>query len=124
MQVIVLAVFLISIVLCIVSGIKALLVAGCDQIYPISDDLICTESLQNLRGFLSTFAVKHSLTPLEDTCSGDDHLLTCKLIQQDIMESTVLTSVFSILGSLLSLQLIIDSALLHEQARVRRELNT
>mmetsp|Transcript_60675 Transcript_60675/g.130267 ORF Transcript_60675/g.130267 Transcript_60675/m.130267 type:complete len:1039 (-) Transcript_60675:95-3211(-) len=123
MQIVVLVVFLLSIVLCILAGIKALLVAGCDEIYPINDALICTESLQNLRSFLSTFAVERSLEPLDDTCSGDAHLLACKLIQNDMVESSVLTTVFSLLGALFSFQLVIDSALLHEQAVVRRELN-
>jgi len=122
MQVLVLAIFIVSILLCILAGIKAFVLTGCQDVYILSDSTICGETLLNLRGFLGNFFVTDPLQSVVDACHTDS-LLTCKLIQEKMMISTVLTTVFSLLGTILMLQLIIESAILHEQARFRRMAN-
>mmetsp|Transcript_38433 Transcript_38433/g.96456 ORF Transcript_38433/g.96456 Transcript_38433/m.96456 type:complete len:676 (+) Transcript_38433:201-2228(+) len=119
MQIIVLVIFLASIALCILAGVKAFILAGCDQIYVLGDLTICSETLGNLKGFMDSFFVSDATAPLTATCD-EDHLLTCGLIKKKMSTSTILTTVFSLLATLFSLQLIIDSAVLHEQARWRR----
>jgi len=119
MQIIVLVIFMASIALCIISAVKALILAGCDQVYILADDTICSETLATLRSWLSTFTVNHAEQPLTVVCEADG-LLTCGLIKNKMMTSTILTTVFSLVSTILSLQLILDSAVLHEQARWRR----
>mmetsp|Transcript_71778 Transcript_71778/g.185141 ORF Transcript_71778/g.185141 Transcript_71778/m.185141 type:complete len:1100 (-) Transcript_71778:193-3492(-) len=119
MQVIVLAIFIVSILLCILGAIKAFVLSGCEDVYILSDSTICGESLLTLRSFLGNFFVTDPLASIQEACQQDS-LLTCNLIQKKMMVSTILTTVFSILGTVLTLQMIIDSAILHEQARFRR----
>uniref|UniRef100_A0A7S1LCV0 Uncharacterized protein n=1 Tax=Alexandrium catenella TaxID=2925 RepID=A0A7S1LCV0_ALECA len=121
-QVIALTVFIASIVICILAGVKAFLSSGCAQIYVINDAVICKEALVSLRDFLSTFVVQGALTPLEDSCTSND-LLACQLIARKMANSTALTTVFSLLAALLTMQMIFDSAINHEQARWRRIIN-
>lgn len=118
-QAIALSVFIVSTVLCAFAGVQAFLVAGCADVYIINDDLICQEAMASLTNFLSSFWVEEALVPLKDSC---DHfkLLTCQLIRRKMVNSTVLTTIFSLLAALLTFQMIIDSAILHEQARWRR----
>jgi len=119
MQVIVLIMFIISIVLCILAGVKAFITAGCSQIYLLKHESTCSDTLSSVQGFLNTFFVVDALENLSDVCVGVN-LLTCELITSNIASSTILTSVFSFVGSVVSLQMIIESAVLHEQARYRR----
>mmetsp|Transcript_123817 Transcript_123817/g.361512 ORF Transcript_123817/g.361512 Transcript_123817/m.361512 type:complete len:1048 (+) Transcript_123817:69-3212(+) len=118
-QVIALVVFVISIALCILAGVKVFITAGCAQIYVINDETICKEALVSIRDFLSTFVVSSALTPLEDSCVSND-LLACELISRKMATSSALTTVFSLLSAVLTLQLTFDSAISHEQARWRR----
>lgn len=117
MQIIVLLIFTASVALCIIAGVKALLMAGCQEIYVLSDNLICTETLNNLRSWLGSFVLGDM--PLEQVCQ-DKRLLTCNIIQSKMVASTILTTACSLVATLLSLQMIIDSAVLHERARWRR----
>eukprot|EP00932_Pfiesteria_piscicida_P020792 SRR837773.7598.p1 GENE.SRR837773.7598~~SRR837773.7598.p1 ORF type:complete len:894 (+),score=175.09 SRR837773.7598:220-2682(+) len=117
LQIIVLLVLTASIVLCIMAGVKALILAGCQEVYVLTDDVICSETLGNLRSWLGSFEVDGRA--LDQVCV-DNRLLTCDLIQQKMVTSTILTTAFSLVATVLSLQLIVDSAILHEQARWRR----
>jgi len=118
-QVIVLILFILSILLCAVAGIKAFLLAGCTQMYILGDEDVCREELGNVRRFLSSFFIRDAMEPLYGAC-GDNNLLTCQLITHKMIASGVLTTVFSVLGTLFGLQLVVNSAILHEQARWRR----
>eukprot|EP00411_Alexandrium_monilatum_P045075 CAMPEP_0175466500 /NCGR_PEP_ID=MMETSP0095-20121207/70837_1 /TAXON_ID=311494 /ORGANISM="Alexandrium monilatum, Strain CCMP3105" /LENGTH=81 /DNA_ID=CAMNT_0016767845 /DNA_START=42 /DNA_END=287 /DNA_ORIENTATION=- len=60
-----------------------------------------------------------SVEPLEDAC-GHEALLTCRVIQERMVSSTVFSAVFAILGAMLSVQLLLDSAMLHERACLGR----
>lgn len=115
-QILVLVFFFVSVGLCAVAGIKAFIVAGCAQVYILGDDAVCREQLANLRQFMSTFFISEALEPLEGAC-GENKLLTCQLIQVKLAVSGALTAVCSVIAVLLSLHLVVDSAVLHERAR-------
>jgi len=123
MQLLILIIFIISLVLCIFAGVKAFLLSGCAQIYMLGDSTICLETLQTLRDWLSEFRVDSVGEALDDVCDSHN-LLTCQLISQRMAQSTVLTTVFSFLAVILSMQLLIESACLHERAKWMRQLNT
>jgi len=122
MQVLILIIFIISLVLCIMAGVKAFLLSGCAQIYMLGDPTVCHETLQTLRSWLANFNVGGE-DALEVVC-GNESLLTCQLISERMAQSTVLTTVFSFLAVILSMQLLIESACLHERAKWMRQLNT
>jgi len=122
MQVIVLVIFIVSIVLCILAGIKAFITSGCSQIYILSDPTVCMNTIDTLRSFLSRFFVAEAVEELDNVCPNNS-LLTCQLISAKMKSSMILTTVFSMLATLLSLQMLIESGILHEQARYRRLLN-
>jgi len=121
-QVIVLLMFIISIVLTILAGVKAFITAGCAQIYLLVDADTCTATMSELQSFISTFFVLDSSEALADICPNAN-LLACEMITSNMTSSTLLTTIFSFVGSIVSLQMIIESAVLHEQARYRRLYN-
>mmetsp|Transcript_97086 Transcript_97086/g.274669 ORF Transcript_97086/g.274669 Transcript_97086/m.274669 type:complete len:1158 (+) Transcript_97086:91-3564(+) len=127
LEVVVLVIFAVSIVLGILGGVKVFVVQGCNEFYVLHDNVICTETLVNLRNFLGTFMLDSSMRPVQDIeieeACGAYRLLTCDMIVDQMRTSTILTTAFSFLATLISLQLIIDSAVLHEQATFRRLAN-
>jgi len=123
MQVLVLVTFIIAIVLCIVAGVKAFLLAGCAQIYVLEDPGVCTTTLKLLRSFLGALSIggDQLITEQDFSAACDNHsLLTCEMITAKMSQSTLLCTVFSFLASIFSLQMLFDSATLHEQAIFRR----
>jgi len=122
MQIIVLLMFVISIVLCVLAGIKAFITAGCSQVYLLGDSTVCSAMLATLQNFLSTFFVQDAVEALDDICPANN-LLTCQLITENMQSSTILTTIFGFLGTLLTMQILVESAVLHEQARYRRMFN-
>eukprot|EP00418_Pyrodinium_bahamense_P099081 CAMPEP_0179047084 /NCGR_PEP_ID=MMETSP0796-20121207/19017_1 /TAXON_ID=73915 /ORGANISM="Pyrodinium bahamense, Strain pbaha01" /LENGTH=997 /DNA_ID=CAMNT_0020743523 /DNA_START=81 /DNA_END=3074 /DNA_ORIENTATION=+ len=122
MQVIALVIFVVSIVLCLLAGIKAFISAGCAEIYILGDNTVCTASLQTLKSFVGTFFVADALELLNGICYEHD-LMACTLITAKMKTSAILTTVFSFLATILSLQIVIESAVMHEQARYRRLMN-
>ncbi|CAE7884810.1 TY2B-C [Symbiodinium microadriaticum] len=61
MQVIVLVTFLIAVVMAIFAGVKAMIVAGCGQVYVLEDPDVCESALTTLRTFLTKLDVGHIL---------------------------------------------------------------
>jgi len=122
MQVLILIIFVISLLLCIMAGVKAFILTGCAQIYMLGDSTVCLETLSTLREWLSGFSVGGSVEL--DTICNSESLLTCQLISQRMAQSTMLTTVFSFLAVILNMQLLIESACLHERAKWMRQLNT
>jgi len=55
MEIIVLVIFVIAIVLCIVSGVRAFISMGCSLIYILGDPVVCTGMLNQVRLFLLSF---------------------------------------------------------------------
>mmetsp|Transcript_32146 Transcript_32146/g.84904 ORF Transcript_32146/g.84904 Transcript_32146/m.84904 type:complete len:1034 (+) Transcript_32146:79-3180(+) len=122
MQVVVLVVFLVAVALCVLAGVKAFVLTGCSQVYMLNDATICTSTMNMLRNFLGTFFVSDAVEALENVCPTNN-LMTCQLINAKMKSSVIMTTVFSLLGALFSLQMLIESAVLHEQARYRRMYN-
>lgn len=118
-EVVCLLIFVISLVLCILAGVKTFMLAGCSQVYLLKDGQICFETVKVLRNFQETFYVSDPTRPLEDVC-GFNSLLTCDLISSQFKQATMFTTVFSFLAALFSFQMIIESACLHTRARYRR----
>jgi len=118
-QVVCLLLFVISLLICILAGVNAFLVAGCSQVYMLADPKVCGQTLGFLKAFLDTFHVNLPTEMLEGVCN-DNQLLTCQLIEAKMKKAMVYTTVFSFLAALLSFQMLIESALLHERARWRR----
>lgn len=123
LQIIVLVLFLVSIVLCILAGVKAFIVAGCGSIYILGDHAVCSDALGTLKVFLGTFFVGSPDEVLSETCSTHT-LMTCKMIVEKMKASTMLTTVFSFLAAVMSFQLLIESGCLHERAKYRRMAKT
>jgi len=117
-QVIVLAMFIVGILLCMLNGINLFLDSSCLEIYMLSQSDMCLSVLNSVKGFISTFTVD-PLIPLEQTCDKKS-LLMCQLIGEKMNTSMVYTSIFSFASAILQYQLVIESAILHERARMRR----
>merc|ERR1719420_2588602 len=48
-EVVCLLIFVISLVLCIFAGLKSFMIAGCSQVYLLSDDTVCQQTVSVLR---------------------------------------------------------------------------
>ncbi|CAE7210619.1 unnamed protein product [Symbiodinium natans] len=124
MQVIVLVTFLIAVVMAIFAGVKAMIVAGCGQVYVLEDTDVCESALTTLRTFLTKLNVGNSTIYSDEDIHGvcdENLLLTCEMVTAKFTKSTIATTVFSFLASIFSLQMLFDAATLHEQAVWRRK---
>lgn len=117
-QVIILVLFLVSLLICILAGVQAFLGAGCSKIYLLGDNQVCTAVLGIFQIFLKTFGF---FEPLEETCFHRE-LLTCKIIRDTTTHQAIVAIVGGLLASVLSFQMLIDSATKHERARCIRAL--
>jgi hypothetical protein len=116
MEVIVLLLFIVSLVLCLLAGIQAFLAAGCGQIYILGDFGICSSAMDMLGTFLSSFRVGDSES--RDACMAQE-LMTCQVIGSRMQTSAIYTVVGSMLASVFSFQMIIETGVLYEKARWR-----
>merc|ERR1711874_803160 len=99
MQLIVLVIFVISIVLCVLIGVKAFISVGCSGIYILGDVDICTGSMIMMRSFVETFWTDPAIL-LEEMC-GQKKLMTCRLINQELGNSTINTVLCSTVSAVL-----------------------
>jgi hypothetical protein len=113
MEVVVLLIFVVAIVLCIVAGVKAFVSAGCSAVYILGDGTICSGSLEMIQQFLGTFSAH------PDRCE-EHQLVTCGIIGEKLQHATMLTIVGSMFSAVLTFQMIIETAIMHERARWRR----
>lgn len=120
MEVVCLIIFAVSILLCILAGVKVFLANGCSQIYVLGDPTICGQTMSNLRQFLDTFLGGIATVDLPDVCTNEK-LLTCNMISKEMKLSGIMTTIFSFLAALISTQFLIESAMLHSRAVKRRE---
>jgi len=118
LQVIVLVLFIVAIVLCMLAGVKEFLNMACEEIYMLNEADMCYNVLTSVKGFITTFTVD-PMIPLDATCDAKK-LLLCNLIGEKMKNSVILTVVFSFLSALFQYQLIVESAVLHERAVMRR----
>jgi hypothetical protein len=118
LQVIVLVLFVVAIVLCMLAGVKEFMNMACEEIYMLNEADMCYNVLTSVKGFITTFTVD-PMIPLDATCDAKK-LLLCNLIGEKMKNSMMLTTVFSFLSALFQYQLIVESAVLHERAVMRR----
>jgi len=116
LQVVILLMFIFSILLVIVSGVQALLSAGCGEIYLLGDPSICNNTLGLVRKFLTTF-----MPGISDPCS-DSKLVTCQYIGSELTTILLMTVGGSMVAAILSFQLLVESARMHEMERWKRML--
>jgi len=119
-QVIVLVIFIVAIVLCMLNGVKVFLTSSCVQIYMLDQDDMCQNVINSVKGFISTFTVDAAI-PLEETCNKKS-LLMCELIASKMQTSMIYTTIFSFASAIFQYQLVIESAVLHERAAMRRKM--
>jgi hypothetical protein len=114
-EIFVLLMFIIAIVLTLVSGIKAFMGAGCSSIYFLGDNTLCQGIMGMVKGWLETFW-GGAASSLGGACQSES-LLTCSLIQEKLGQAMMFTTLGSLLAAVLTFQLIVNTAQLHEQAR-------
>jgi len=114
LEILVLVAFLLSLVMAILAGIKIFVHVGCAKVYILGDDTICSEMMVALGKWLESFLAKDVTTPL-DVCEKRN-LLVCELIGNALLKSCIFTVVGGLLGAFFNFQLIIETAILHEQA--------
>jgi hypothetical protein len=113
-ELVILVMFLVAIVFCILGGIKALVAAGCAQIYMLGDDTTCTSILSGLRNWMETFWTDQP-SAIDEACDAQT-LTACQVISANMMKSAMYTIVGSFVAAIFSLQLIFDTAHNHEKA--------
>jgi len=119
-QVLVLLLFIISIVICLITGIQAFFASGCSKIYVISDNSVCTGMMQIFQTFLSTFGSTFSV-PLLDMCD-QKKLTMCKTMGDEIGASAIYTIIGALLASVFTFEMLLESATKHEKVRCTRLL--
>jgi len=117
LEVIVFVLFIVSIVLCLLAGVKAFLSAGCTTVYVLGDDTICQGVLSVIQIWLTSFLA--DVGDLTTACQSQS-LLTCELIESKTKQAVVFTIIGSLVAAVLSFQMIIESAIMHERARWRQ----
>jgi len=116
MEVIVLLLFANAIILSLLGGIKAFINSGCTTVYLLGDSSICTGVLQTVQKWLSQFWTDGSLANVCD----QEQLMTCMVITHKLKKSVIMTTLGSLVAAISSFQLVIQSSILHEQARWRK----
>lgn len=90
--------------------------AGCAQIHILVDNQVCSAVLGIFQTFLKTFGF---FEPIEDSCMHRN-LLTCDIIRSSVAHMALVAIIGGLLASVLSFQMLIDSATKHERARCKR----
>lgn len=114
-EIIVLFMFVVAVMLTVVSGVRAFMGVGCSSIFLLSDPVICTGILQVVKGWLAHFW-EDAATSIYSVCESNA-LLTCQLIHDKLIVCIVCTTIGSIGAAMLSFQMIVGTAQLHEQQR-------
>jgi len=115
-QILVLVLFLVSLVICLITGLQAFLGAGCSKVYLLGDQNVCSAVLSIFQIFLKTFGFNE---PFADTCV-DRNLMTCKVIRDATARTALVAIIGGLLASVFSFQMLLDSATKHERARCIR----
>mmetsp|Transcript_6360 Transcript_6360/g.17085 ORF Transcript_6360/g.17085 Transcript_6360/m.17085 type:complete len:948 (-) Transcript_6360:43-2886(-) len=113
--------FIFTLLLSMLAMVKLFIHSGCNQLYMLGDGVICAEIMVNIKMWLTTFLNRDFLTPL--TVCDKRMLLTCNLISNDLLTSSVFTVVGGFIGSFLTFQVIVESAICHERIRWHRAMS-
>merc|ERR1719487_1349080 len=119
-EVVILIMFTVSILFCIIAGIKAFIAFGCAQIYVLGDNHVCTNIMVGLGSWMETFW-KDMPSSIEDACEADT-LVACEAITNGLMTSAKQTVVGSFIAAIFSFQMLFLVAKLHERQRYNHEI--
>mmetsp|Transcript_54018 Transcript_54018/g.94855 ORF Transcript_54018/g.94855 Transcript_54018/m.94855 type:complete len:922 (-) Transcript_54018:297-3062(-) len=120
-QVVILAMYMVAILVCVISGIKLFLEASCGELYILGDNLICTEGVRSMSAFLPTFWTDQDVS-IDEVCLHHS-LLTCGMLMDSVKTTAGMTITGSIGAAVFSFLLVIESARDHEMARWRRVID-
>lgn len=122
-QLFVLVLFLVSVVLCILAGVNMFLTSGCAAIYVLGDPKVCTETLKMIQDWLTTYNPSVEVEiPIDEACT-EQELMTCDIMKDKMLMAAILTAVGAIAAAVVSFQMLIECAILHERARNRRMID-
>eukprot|EP00747_Dinoflagellata_sp_TGD_P213915 gnl/TRDRNA2_/TRDRNA2_86820_c0_seq1.p1 gnl/TRDRNA2_/TRDRNA2_86820_c0~~gnl/TRDRNA2_/TRDRNA2_86820_c0_seq1.p1 ORF type:complete len:875 (+),score=166.63 gnl/TRDRNA2_/TRDRNA2_86820_c0_seq1:2-2626(+) len=119
LETVVLIAFIITIILVVFAEVERFMQSNCMKIYILGDQSVCTDALEKIREFADQFL---GVQPLTTTCD-DFRLLLCKQIKDSMMASASLTTIGSVVATILSFQMIIESAILHERSRLKHVMS-
>lgn len=114
MEFFLLALFIVAIALCIVSGLNTFVNAGCTQMYILGDNGVCHGILGMIRTWLSSFM--GAARRIDNVCV-EQQLLTCDIIGDKLRNSTICITIGSTCAVVFTFQMLVESAILHERAR-------
>jgi len=114
-ELVILIMFIVSVVFCVLAGIKAFVNFGCAEIYVLGDDPVCTNILIGIKDWMSTFW-DDMPSNIHDACEVRT-LVACQAISHELMSSAMQTVGGSFAAAAFSFQLLFLSAKLHERAR-------
>lgn len=115
LEILTLIAFVVSLLLCILAGVKLLLSIMCNDITFLMEEEVCLGILHSLKTFLKTFDLAWYDGSIQDACN-QEKLLTCATIATEMAPSALLCCLGSVAGALLSFQLIVEAGVLHERA--------
>jgi hypothetical protein len=120
LDLIVLVLFWVCIAYCALLGFAFFLHIGCKQIYPIEDLSVCHDVMTMYGGFMSK--LDPTFYQDENVC-GVASLATCNFFKREVESQMFYIVICGFCASFFSYQLLVDSAVLHEQARWNIALN-
>eukprot|EP00933_Yihiella_yeosuensis_P061235 TRINITY_DN6403_c1_g4_i1.p1 TRINITY_DN6403_c1_g4~~TRINITY_DN6403_c1_g4_i1.p1 ORF type:complete len:882 (+),score=170.98 TRINITY_DN6403_c1_g4_i1:75-2720(+) len=113
MQACVLLLFALSMVICLMTGVQAFVNAGCSRIYILNDEQVCTTAVKGVQFFLRTFGFDEDIGM---TCHSKS-LMTCDIIRDQVPKAFLFAGVGSVLASLFSFEMLMDSSVKYERMR-------
>jgi hypothetical protein len=115
LDIIVLATFWVVIAYDAVLGFSFFVHVGCKQIYPIEDIKVCHDVMSWYGQFMGLIAPQ-AFYQEENVCA-ESTLVTCRIFKDQVESQMFYIVVCGFFASFFSYQLLVDSAMLHEQAR-------
>lgn len=120
-QILILAMYMVSILVCIIAGVKLFLGSSCGELYVLGDNTVCTEGVTSLRTWLPMFWTDKAMA-IDDVCSQHS-LMTCRILMDSVKTAAGLTVTGSIGAATFSFLMLVESARDHELARYARMLD-
>jgi hypothetical protein len=114
LDVLVLVTFYFAVTATIAVVISGWIHSGCAQIYPLEHHEVCTEVMSR---YGSVMGVLNPNFYQETHVCRSSHLTTCNLFKEEVQNQWAFLVIGSYWASFLSFQLIVESAVLHEQVR-------
>lgn len=122
LELIVVVAWVICVVISIIGAIEALVNSGCSAIHILGDATVCGDALSTVNTFLGALSLEGFTIDFKTTCR-ELSLTTCQAMGSRSMGIELLLLIGgSAIAALLMLQLLIDSAQMHERASWVRKI--